>query len=172
MRVMALLLFSGLATACGGAGAGNGMSPPGPPDAALPAGAIILDGAHAPGLLSQCSRRAPAPGEAVWQPAAADIVAVEAALPAALATRRFTEVDWSAWPQGWRRQYVGKVRGGRRFIYGSFVPRQSGSENASPAPGPEIVCDGGPAFFGAEYEVAARRVSHLAFNGALRPPPR
>lgn len=165
---MALLLVSGLTTACGGAGAGNGTSS----TASLPTGAAILDGTHAPRLLRQCSRRAPAPGEAVWQPGASDVITFEASLPAELANRSDTEVDWSAWPQGWRRQYVGIVRGGRRFIYGSFIPRQDGSGNAPPAAGPEIVCDGGPAFFGAEYDVEARRVTHLAFNGALRPPPR
>jgi hypothetical protein len=30
-----------------------------------------------------------------------------------------------------------------------------------------IVCDGGPQFFGAEYDVEAGRISHLAFNGSL-----
>lgn len=28
-----------------------------------------------------------------------------------------------------------------------------------------VVCDGGPYFFGAEMDVAANRLSHLAFNG-------
>jgi len=34
-----------------------------------------------------------------------------------------------------------------------------------------MVCDGGPAFFGVEYDVAARRFTHFGFNGSLRPPP-
>jgi hypothetical protein len=136
-------------------------------------------------LLHQCSRSAPAPGEASWQPEAADIAALEAALPAALAASNLPAIekglrarpeagsrnpgdpDWATAPRGWQRQYVGIVRGGRRFIYGNFFPRRS--DEGGPMPDwrttPVQVCDGGPVFFGAEYDVGSRRFTHLAFNG-------
>ena len=163
MRFMVLLL-AGLAAACGDAGGANSQPPAGGP--ALPPNAAILDGAAVPAMLRQCSRAAPPPGEGTWQPAAADIIAFEAALPAALAAHRFANVDWSRWPRAWERQYVGIRRGGRNFIYGNFVPREVGGDAGSGI-APHIICDGGPAFFGAEYDVAARHVSHIAFNGGF-----
>ena len=163
MRFM-VLLIAGLAAACGDAGGANGQPPAGGP--ALPAGATILEGTAVPAMLRQCSRAAPPPGEDAWQPAAADILAFEAALPAELATHRFANVDWSQWPQAWARQYVGILRGGRRFIYGNFVPREVG-DDAGGGTAPHIICVGGPVFFGAEYDLEARRVTHIAFNGAI-----
>jgi hypothetical protein len=95
----------------------------------------------------------------------------EAALPAALQGRSGQGVDWSSFPGAWLGQYVGLIRGGRRYIYGNFVPgstRESyatlGSRDESRA---LTVCDGGPAFFGADYDVEARGISHLAFNGRM-----
>jgi len=138
-------------------------------------------------MLRQCSRDSPAPGEASWKPAEADIVAFEAALPAALAASRVREIeerlrarpeagtphpgdpDWATAPRGWRRQYVGIVRGGRRFIYGNFYPHRSEDDSQLPdwRTAAVLVCDGGPVFFGAEYDVETRRFTHLAFNGAI-----
>jgi hypothetical protein len=164
MRAM-LLLIAGLAAACSDAGGANGQLPADGP--ALPADAAILDGAAVPAMLRQCSRAAPAPGEGTWQPAAADILAFEAALPAELAAHRFANVDWSQWPQAWSRQYVGILRGGGKFIYGNFVPRELADNRAGSGTTPRIICDGGPVFFGAEYDVAARRVTHIAFNGGF-----
>ena len=50
------------------------------------------------------------------------------------------------------------IRGGRRFLYGNFYPRSA--DEVSPDPDqwrrePVMVCDGGPAFFGVEYDVEA-----------------
>lgn len=122
-------------------------------------------------MLRQCSRRSPPAGEATWQPAAADIVALEAALPAALAANHAPgSPDGSRLNADWLRQYVGLLRGGRRFIYGNFFPREAG-----PVPGepdrwrsqPVIVCDGGPSFFGVEYDVEAGRIMQVDFNGGI-----
>jgi len=166
MRVMALLALS-LATACGNAGTNSDQtSPPdGPP---LPADAAILDGAQAPTLLRQCSRSTPEPGESNWQPSSADIAGLEAALPAALAAEGRRETTGA--PQGWLRQYAGIVRGGRRFIYGNFVPAGVGRDSAQPdrwRTQVQTICDGGPSFFGVEYDVEARRFTHMAFNGGF-----
>ena len=133
--------------------------------ATMPRGAVVLPGAKLATLLHQCSRASPQKGEATWQPTAEDIVALEALLPAALSPRfRPGDAKWSKAPTGWGRQYVGIVRGGRRFIYGNFVP-QTHSNPVSPGGEPVMVCDGGPDFFGVEYDVAARRIIHVDFNG-------
>lgn len=140
------------------------------PAQAVRGDAAILPGEMAATLLRQCSRDAPLPGETTWQPTWNDIARFEAALPRALAADPESRglVDFQP-PERWVRQYVGLVRGGRRFIYGNFAPQfpgGSGIPKMSPSR-PMLVCDGGPAFFGAEYDVEARRVSHLAFNGVI-----
>lgn len=92
---------------------------------------------------------------------------METALPAALAaTPAARGEDFSNLAGRWRGQYVGLVRGGRRFLYGNFFPVDERNEMAGWRERPMIVCDGGPPFFGAEYDVEAGRISHLAFNGA------
>ncbi len=125
-----------------------------PAGAALPAEATILPGSMARSLLGQCSRSTPPLGESAWQPGEAEILALEAALPAALRAQspRSGGADLARAPHGWRRQYVGIVRDGRRFVYGSFFPTDS-SRHGDPdrwRREPMIVCDGGPAFFGVE----------------------
>ncbi|WP_291835166.1 hypothetical protein [Brevundimonas sp.] len=126
--------------------------------------AAILPGSAAKQMLVQCSREAPEPGEGTWVPDWSDIAALEAALPEALAGRSETGAfGHRKPPEGWSRHYVGLVRDGRRFVYGSFFPTGSGVESSPD----EVVriCDGGPAFFGVEFDVGARRFTHLAFNG-------
>jgi hypothetical protein len=93
-------------------------------------------------------------------PRAADVIALEKALPTALKAAQAR--DWSGFPQAYLRQYVGIVRKGHRYVYGNFVPRHGDGPATDK---PIIVCDGGPVFFGAEFDVSARKISHLAFNG-------
>ena len=132
----------------------------------LPSDVAVLAGRHAPILLDPCSREAPLPGEGTWRPGGRDIRALEKALPAALAAQRaVANPDWSQAPRGWARQYIGLVRGGRRFIYGNFIAGGAGSHALWRQP--IRMCDGGPAFFGVEYDVAAARFTHIAFNGSF-----
>jgi hypothetical protein len=134
----------------------------------------ILPESSIPAMLLQCSRSTPTAGERGWQPTADDIVTLEQALPTALRDQPETQgprhsggPDWSRVPDGWRRQYVGIVRGGRLFVYGNFIPNAAEPRGAPDdfALTPILVCDGGPAFFGVEYDVEARRFTHIAFNG-------
>jgi hypothetical protein len=134
----------------------------------LPADAIVLPEAVANLLLAQCSRGVPPAYEGHWLPAADDIAALEAALPRALATAQPGDAQLRNAPQGWRRQYGGFRRGGRRFIYGNFFPREVGDDPDAANDwrhAPVMICDGGHAFFGVEYDVDARRFTHLGFNG-------
>lgn len=126
--------------------------------------AAILPETMASRLLAQCSRPSPERGEDTWTPEWADIEALEANLAAALmaSEEAGTFTDRQP-PEGWARQYVGLIRNGRRFIYGNFLPKGV-LQGRSPAE-LVIVCDGGPAMFGVEYDVDAGRFSHVAFNG-------
>ncbi|HEX4736955.1 MAG TPA: hypothetical protein VH331_05275 [Allosphingosinicella sp.] len=146
--------------------------------ARLPDGAVILDGKMARAVLQQCSRDVPAIGEATWQPDAQQIRDLEAALPRALKSDRtpgnpylygpaYTKAgpDWSKAPSDWRRQYVGLIRHGRRFIYGNFFPERDSEEFRNWKTEPALICDGGPSFFGAEYDPNSGRFTHFAFNG-------
>lgn len=136
--------------------------------ARLPGDATILTGAAVPQMLQQCSRGAPSAGEASWQPAASHILALEALLPGALDVRRYSgDLDWTKAPQGWRRQYVGIVRDGRRFIYGNFFPRRDDLGTLEWRSQAVQVCDGGPVYFGVEYDVERGVFTQLDFNGAL-----
>ncbi len=142
--------------------AGCGASQDGPTTG--PADAVILPSSAVAELLSQCSRDAPEAGREIWTPSWADIAALEAALPAALAASRLgRDLREPTPPEGWRRQYVGYVRGGRRFVYGNFYP--SGDDLPAWRTEPIIVCDGGSAFFGVEYDVRAREIVRVDFNG-------
>lgn len=183
MHAARFLLFPSALLA---AGCNAGPTPAQERTVVLPADAVVLPGSAVGQLLQQCSRSAPEPGDSTWQPFGNDIGHLEAALPAALAASDLSRIEarmradrnvgpsnpenpaWATAPRGWWRQYVGIVRGGRRFIYGNFFPRR-------PDPllvdrwkrEPTMVCDGGPVFFGAEWDVEARRFTHIAFNGAL-----
>jgi len=77
--------------------------------------------------------------------------------------------NFSRAPNGWRRQYVGYVRDGHRLVYGSFSPYttssnyegkswQTGYANAR-------ICDGGPSYFGVEFDVEKRVFTNIATNG-------
>ncbi len=168
MRTIILALVMALA-GCGEAvGAGQSSRPEATPTA-LPAEAVLLPDTARIAILQQCSRSTPEPGEAGWRPDAADVAMLEAAVAAALRQRRnASDPDWSRFPNGWRRQYVGIVRGGRHYLYGNIYPRDADRYASDPRRWqrePVAVCDGGPAFFGVEYDVDARRITHLAFNG-------
>lgn len=154
--LLSLLLTAACAEPQGGS--------PDPTPAAGPADAVILPASTIPQLLNQCSRSAPDAGQGAWTPSWTDIAALEAALPAAVAASSTgRDLRDPTPPVGWRRQYVGYVRDGRRFVYGNFYPSRDEISNWTAEP--VIVCDGGPAFFGVEYDAGDRRIVRLNFNG-------
>jgi hypothetical protein len=136
---------------------------------------VVFPGARAAELLNQCSRAAPRPGSASWQPTSQDIAALEKALPDYLVRLRPADAaHWRNVLQEHKRQYVGIIRRGTRSIYGNFFPDRlvdasynSPSERARWKTGAMVICDGGPDFFGVEYEVTARRFIHADFNGMI-----
>lgn len=137
----------------------------------LPPDAVVLPETIAKHLLGQCSRDVPPAYDDAgqWQPSAEDIAALEAVLPQALIAASAREAnEFREAPRGWRRQYGGFLRGGRRFIYGNFFPHRGagfGHWDKDWRQAPVMICDGGHAFFGVEYDVEGRRITHVDFNG-------
>lgn len=128
---------------------------------------VIFPAGAAREMLGQCSRGAPEMGEKAWQPTDDDVDALEAILPGALAKLPQARViDFSNLLVRWRRQYVGIVRGGRRFIYGNFFPAEDGDEFERGGWRKEkfLMCDGGANYFGVEFDTSTRRLTRLDFN--------
>jgi hypothetical protein len=131
--------------------------------------AVILAPDDAARLLDQCSRSKPEAGEGAWALSWEDIRSLEAHLPSALIAEGFSGLPPTVPLRGWHRQYVGTVRDGRKLIYGNYFPAHMPFGGMDWRSEPIVVCDGGPNFFGVEYDVEAKRITHLSFNGA---PPR
>jgi len=128
-------------------------------------GYVILPFDQAKTLLSQCSRPTPLPGERGWTPSPGDIARFEAALPKALAPATAKHPFLEPVPKGWLRQYVGMIRKGHRVIYGNFIPTRAGDFNYWRSAA-VAVCDGGPAFFGAEFDADRNAITDIEFNGS------
>ncbi len=129
---------------------------------------VIFPANATPEMLKQCSRATPSPGEATWQPTDADVDKMEASLPKTLeGLAQARQVNFAGLLRNWQRQYVGIVRGGRRLIYGNYFPLDDTNELAQWRKQPMTVCDGGPRFFGAEFDVAAERMTRIDFNGSI-----
>jgi hypothetical protein len=144
---------------------------------------------HADMMLSQCSRDEVTKGDSYFIASEADIARMETALTEKLTAQGYfakhqevmqnqlvidkfiPEENYKAYvvtlQNGWRREYLGIVRNGVRSIYGNYAMRRT-----PPYPAdfdmslPTGVCDGGPVFFGAEYDLDSGAIGHLAFNGA------
>jgi len=131
-------------------------------------GMVIFAPRRAAELLHQCSRSTPKRDKGGWTPSVADIARFEAKLSSTLPRVRMvpdSRKKLEGAPKGWIRQYVGIVRGGKRYIYGNFAPASIDDYHAARRKIPIAVCDGGPSFFGAEYDVQKDAISDLGFNG-------
>ena len=140
----------------------------------------VLHPTEARRLFPQCSRPSPPDIGGYWTPSRGDIARLEADLGAYFS--RVSDSGKLPGPEGdprlgplaqYFRQYVGLLAGGRRIVYvNAFSPQ---SLTMMREMGTLIdwrhraiyVCDGGPAYFGVEYDVARRTFSHFAFNGVL-----
>ena len=122
---------------------------------------------HGTELLDQCSRQSPT-ADGTWNPTLADVERLEALLPSALAKApQARDLDALRVLSEWTRQYAGLLRGGKRYLYGSFFNVGANSDLLFPEwrIKPLIVCDGGSSVFGIELDVEQRTISHLSFNG-------
>jgi hypothetical protein len=141
-----------------------------------PKDGAIFPEAKAKDLLNQCSRGAPGPVERTWAPSPVQIGELEARLPDALDNVLAKRGEYQNRSRDFLRQYGGFVVGGRKIIYVNAFPRGLIDEERGffaqrkrslpdwhrDARG---VCDGGPAFFGVEYDPVTKTFSHFEFNG-------
>lgn len=137
-------------------------------DDTIPADAVVLSVNNVPLMLEQCSRSSEV-DPVGYLPTATEILALEAALPGALEAAMAGRESWQQFSagrplQGWRRQYVGVIRDGRRFVCGNYFPERSAYDDTWTHI-PLIVMDGGADYFGVEYDVAAQSITNLRFNG-------
>jgi hypothetical protein len=123
---------------------------------------FVLPASNAAALLTQCSRPAPQGATSFWEPTQAHLDVLEGRLVVYLESRVNAELPWRG--IAYHRQYIGFVRNGARFIYGSFY---SGREEIAEweRTEPAVLCDGGPSLWGIVYELDGGTFSDLAFNG-------
>jgi len=137
------------------------------PDA-QPDRVAILAPAQGAAMLHQCSRAAPTASE-FWAPSLEDVLEAERRLPTFL-TQATCRVRLKP-PAEYFRQYVGMTIGGRRLLYLNAVHADIVTLHSD---GPHaldwhskaiVVCDGGEAFWGVEYDLGARSFGNLQCNG-------
>ena len=139
-----------------------------------PKDGIVLPLDRATEVTNQCSRGSPGPVEGTWLPTAKEIRELEARLPQALDDALAKRGQFSERPRNPGRQYAGLKIAGRKVIYVNGFPLAMFETEARYTPGVSrddwkeravMVCDGGPAFFGVEYDPKTRSFSHFQFNG-------
>jgi hypothetical protein len=131
--------------------------------------AVILAPEQAPRLMKPCSRPGPDKVSGFWMPAASDVALMEKELPAFMKKSGFKHPV-----SDYCRQYVGVIANGRKIIYINAVP-VSDAEDKEVDPEdrmqwkkePAIVCDGGPEFWGVEFDLVAKEFLHFEGNGAI-----
>jgi hypothetical protein len=112
-------------------------------------------------LLAQCSRPAPQDVDGFWSPTSEQIAELETLLGPYL---KSVPLGRSLLPlERYHRQYVGFVKGGKLFIYGSFYAYAVEARREPTEP--IIVCDGGRSFWGIVYSVESKELMELAVNG-------
>ncbi len=169
MRTVPAVAIWSLLLMQGGAQARPARFIPAPP----PAWNVVLTGRAAKRVFNQCSRAAPTQVSGYWTPLASDIKPLETEAPAFFSSQKDKpDLPWNKYA----RQYAGYVQGGRRMIYVNCAPLEGVEQDdrdmkAARGKGLDwrhtafVVCDGGPQFFGMEYDVAAHQFRNLSFNG-------
>ena len=130
---------------------------------------------------SQCSRSSPTGWWTSVAPSKNEIVRVEKALPRFMASQK--KRRWNGRFGSYHYQYGALVRGKKRLIYLNALADQTvlypsldeKGQRYNPDPkqtwrrGALVVCDGGPNYWGAEFDVRSGRFQNLDFNGPPEP---
>jgi hypothetical protein len=125
----------------------------------LPSNCAVLPVSSSAAALKQCSRSTPQHVTEFWTPSTPEVLAADQRLPALLrASGHKIDLAKSY------RQYVGFISGGKRFIYINALPatRHSPQDWRSAA---FVICDGGDAFWGVEFDPSDATFHNLQFNG-------
>lgn len=145
------LALMGIVVGCCFASCAHAVSPRG----------VVLLGQVARPLFKQCSRQSPS-ANGYWNPTNGDIEKLELLWPKFMVPQaRKMKLPMKMPLQNFYRQYAGFMRNGRRVIYiNAFqYPDAKWKQQAV------VVCDGGPSFFGVEFDVKSQQFTNLAFNG-------
>ena len=115
-------------------------------------------------FLRPCSRGGPEDVESFWAPTETQLDALEAKLITFLSSHESNE----SLPPGtsYHRQYLGFVKGGRLYIYGSFYPGQ-GRMTSDERNDPLRICDGGHSIWGVVYDLESGEFIDLRVNPAV-----
>jgi len=115
-------------------------------------------------LLAPCSRLGPQSVDGYWTPSTQEVTEPESLLESFLRT---DPTGKSVLPlDQYHRQYIGFMRGGKRFIYGNFYPAPTQiTSRYDESTQPVLVCDGGRRFWGIVFSVESKTFVDLAFNG-------
>ena len=131
-------------------------------------------------MLRQCTRHGPAWTLASWAPTKNQVEEADARLvPLLKRVIPTLQVNGAPVrgvdPRAYYRQYVGVMRGTRRILYiNAFIPETAERvrEDMHWRTEPRTVCDGGSAFFGAQYDPGKHQFVALDFNDAVNGPVR
>lgn len=129
-------------------------------------GRFVLSPTAGPKLLTQCSRDTPKGASEYWEPSVSEVTELESALPRFLVSLKQRGARIPPLTHSYHRQYVGFVKDGVRFIYGSFYPRDMPFRKGESST-PLIVCDGGLDFWGIAYRVDTHEFEEPKMNGAI-----
>ncbi len=116
----------------------------------------------------QCSRSSPSGWWTSVSPSQNEIKRLERALPGWMKTHQVK--PWSGRFNDYFYQYGALARGKTRLIYINAVPARSEQLGAPKFRQmwrrvPEVVCDGGPDFWGVEFNPATNAFQNASFNG-------
>ncbi len=129
----------------------------------LPKACTVLPVSQGRALIAQCSRTSPANVSGFWTPPVAEILAVEQRLPDLL-SKSGHKIDLAHT----RRQYIGFISSGKKLIYlNALLSERPDKDDPDWRSTAEIVCDGGDAFWGVEFDPADSTFHNLCFNGMV-----
>jgi hypothetical protein len=135
----------------------------------LPRGeGVIFPAAFGQYFTSQCSRSTLGTGDSYWVPETSDVEKAEKIFQAYSRRNRPKAERLERWPdlRGYRRQYIGVVRGEKKTLYANFLPA---FENLGEdwRQRPLQLCDGGPSYFGVETDLQESLIVHIDFDGCM-----
>jgi hypothetical protein len=127
----------------------------------LPDHCAILPVSEGPALIKQCSRSSPTNVSDYWSPSPSQVIAIEKLLPE-LIRKSGHKLNLS----GSYRQYLGVTRQGKKVIYLNSFPRAvAESAHLDWRTKALVICDGGAAFWGVEFDPDDNTFHNLEFNG-------
>ena len=126
----------------------------------LPDHCAILPVSEGPALIKQCSRGGPSDVRGFWSPSPSQVIAIERLLPDLLRkSGHKLEVSDSY------RQYIGFISHGKKLIYLNSFHKSVLSESRDWRTKAVIICDGGDAFWGVEFDPDDYTFHNIQFNG-------